>query len=68
MSRTFPRIGKIRESTPFQRGMNSKAVLDSEIRGKKMRQSLPQNLKPLFSPPTQIKKKSDIFKTVKFNH
>jgi hypothetical protein len=28
MSRTFPRIGKIRESTPFQRGMNSKAVLD----------------------------------------
>jgi len=28
ISRTFPRIGKIRESTPFQRGMNCMAVSD----------------------------------------
>lgn len=36
MSRTFPRIGKIRESTPFQRGMNSEAILDLEIRKNKI--------------------------------
>ena len=32
ISRTFPRIGKIRESTPFQRGMNCKAVSDLKER------------------------------------
>jgi len=38
ISRTFPRIGKIRESTPFQRGMNCMAV--SDLYGRKTHQYL----------------------------
>lgn len=57
MSRTFPRIGKIRESTPFQRGMNSKAVLDSEIRRKKNASVFTTEFETTFLPTHTDKKK-----------